>query len=255
MRQIEDHAGYTSGHRSTETPVPPLSPAAATARSTLIDYYKHRCRLARRKLTNTDIFPLLIEEVLDHCGWEIEKVTDLGADSNFKPILGQFDSKKRVIRLLDKSSPYSLDRDAARRRFTLAHELGHARLHLDLADCALFNRVFPAHQRRAQRSASSRVETEAENFAAELLMPTGAVREFFEDIFKTSDLPVQSPRARIIAPEACQAADLHNRFPDPRDLAQAAAAWRGDGARSLAAAFRVSRSAMGNRLVILGFVY
>lgn len=65
---------------------------------------------------------------------------------------------------------YRGDPDDVRTRFTIAHELGHAVLpwHLGNAECAMFN-----GQEYGRRS---RFEKEADEFAAELLLPADWVR-------------------------------------------------------------------------------
>ena len=65
-----------------------------------------------------------------------------------------------------------------RQRFTIAHEIGHDRLHRDTAQ--LFVDAAPAFFRDEQSATGlSDQEVEANAFAAELLMPDAVVRELF----------------------------------------------------------------------------
>ncbi len=64
-----------------------------------------------------------------------------------------------------------------RRRFTIAHEVGHFLLHASLPDAdSVYCRTAEV-QKRTERPADPR-EREANRFAAELLMPEEAVRDW-----------------------------------------------------------------------------
>ena len=103
----------------------------------------------------------------------------------------------------------------SRQRFTIAHELGHAQLH---SSRELFvDREFVVHFRDDNSSTGNDpLEVEANQFAAELLMPEGKVRELF--------------------------ASHHFDIDDENSL------------RSMAAEFAVSATAMAIRLSSLGLV-
>lgn len=97
-----------------------------------------------------------------------------------------FSDPNQSGRILVRSGNVRIDvnaRDAVtRRRFTIAHEIGHAVLHLDgvesgeISDSAAqFNRVATLNPREPR-------EAEADRFAAVLLMPEALVREQFENV-------------------------------------------------------------------------
>ena len=69
-------------------------------------------------------------------------------------------------------------RSPGRRRFTIAHELGHWRLHCDGADPhTRFCRSDEVGAGEAEAAAAQEIEREANRFAAALLMPERLVRE------------------------------------------------------------------------------
>jgi transcriptional regulator with XRE-family HTH domain len=91
-----------------------------------------------------------------------------------------------VIRLADRALIAANDRQSAgRQRFTIAHELGHLllshheRFHIDLGPSAEHGNP-PGHDWRSERAAN--------DFAAELLMPTILVHDAFERDESVQDL-------------------------------------------------------------------
>lgn len=69
-------------------------------------------------------------------------------------------------------------RSAGRRRFTIAHELGHWRLHCDSIEVHMrFCRSEEVGATEAEARAASTIEREANRFAAALLMPDELLRE------------------------------------------------------------------------------
>jgi len=92
------------------------------------------------------------------------------------------DNKSGYIRReLDGSFTIGLNRDDSelRQRFTLAHELGHYFLHSDLLEPGgeHFDRLYSGHNDSGVLSA--RDETQANRFAAELLMPKTQVERLW----------------------------------------------------------------------------
>lgn len=85
-----------------------------------------------------------------------EKTTDIARD-----ILAFFDSKNKLLYLHDLNHPIT------RKRFTMAHEIGHHVLHSDSSDNH-FRKVF---WRQDIVSPVDKTEAEANYFAAYLLMP------------------------------------------------------------------------------------
>jgi predicted transcriptional regulator len=69
-------------------------------------------------------------------------------------------------------------RSAGRRRFTIAHELGHWRLHSNAAGAhTRFCRSDEIGASQAEARAARQIEREANRFAAALLMPEARLRE------------------------------------------------------------------------------
>ena len=66
-----------------------------------------------------------------------------------------------------------------RQRFTLAHELGHLELHRDMITSSVHvDKNFPALMRDTRSAAGTeQIEIEANQFAAELLMPRALIEE------------------------------------------------------------------------------
>lgn len=79
----------------------------------------------------------------------------------------------------------------ARRRFTIAHELGHWRLHRDAHERAVFCRSGSIAPDTQTRAALPPAEDEANAFAAAVLMPARLVREQYvrcdRDFFRLCD--------------------------------------------------------------------
>lgn len=74
-----------------------------------------------------------------------------------------------------------------RQRFTIAHEIGHFRLH-DTGDRIHFDEDFRVYSRDGRSSlAIDSKEIEANQFAAELLMPTHLLRQDFIRVRGTED--------------------------------------------------------------------
>lgn len=109
-----------------------------------------------------------------------------------------------------------------RRRFTLAHELGHFCLHRDKV-----SQGFKDNRKTMSRTQSywDILESEANNFAAQILMPANLVLDMSEYILNASQ----------------RHGEGNYMYP-------------GDLARRLASAFVVSNSAMEYRLLNLGVV-
>lgn len=71
-----------------------------------------------------------------------------------------------------------------RKRFTMAHELGHFILHKDKLDRLLI--ISDSNQYQAD-GITEEEETEANNFAAEILMPEDKVREIFAETMQNQN--------------------------------------------------------------------
>lgn len=70
----------------------------------------------------------------------------------------------------------------SRQRFTIAHELGHFVLHRSkIGDGIKDNRLYRNHKGRANTGVTDRMETEANRFAANLLMPVSYIKNHAGD--------------------------------------------------------------------------
>jgi hypothetical protein len=114
------------------------------------------------------------ERVAARCGVNsetdlVELTERLGGSVHFAPgpaVLEILDEDRFRISLPDDAS-------ADRRRFDLAHKLGHLFLHVRLAN--------QSETKRYDESASVQVDSEADWFAFGMLMPTPALSEFASD--------------------------------------------------------------------------
>lgn len=110
----------------------------------------------------------------------IEEHDDLrslpGAPTDQGRLSGMVDPPHRTI-WVDRAEAA---RSPRRRRFTIAHEVGHWRLHVRAGAALVFDRPEDIAEIRApggDRSKLARREAEANAFARELLMPEQLVRE------------------------------------------------------------------------------
>jgi Zn-dependent peptidase ImmA (M78 family) len=84
-----------------------------------------------------------------------------------------------------------------RRRFTIAHELGHLELHRDMISASVHvDKNFPALMRDATSSTGTElIEIQANEFAAELLMPNTLMDSAF--VGRQFDIDDDAPIAEI----------------------------------------------------------
>ena len=202
-------------------------------------------RLAGRGKPNVDeFFPIDADAVVRHIGWRLEEVTVAAYSLDPREsIQGYCDQSTKTIFLsTDKI------RTPGQRRFTIAHEIGHARLHEGSPH--RHYRKFPPPSKTREKSPPSLPQEVAANvFAAELLMPGRTVRRRFKDRFGVDELWIGSAPAKKIA--ALGAFDTPQLHP----VAVAVANHTPQGERSLAAYFGVSPDAMGFRLETLRLVH
>jgi hypothetical protein len=139
--------------------------------------------------------PVPIEEIADtHLGLLVRDVEDL-ATAPGAPTLGHGQSLSGL--LLPAIGEIWVNADEgrqwpARRRFTIAHELGHWRLHRDADERAVFCRKGSIEPDPAQgRAPLPPAEDEANVFAAAVLMPSWLVHEQYirceRDFFRLCD--------------------------------------------------------------------
>jgi hypothetical protein len=125
--------------------------------------------------------PVPIEEIADtHLGLLVRDVEDLGTAPG-APALGRGQSLSGL--LLPAMGEIWVNAEEgrqwpARRRFTIAHELGHWRLHRDVEERGVFCRAATIEPQDSKaRAPLPRAEDEANVFAAVLLMPARLVQQ------------------------------------------------------------------------------
>ena len=116
---------------------------------------------------------------VDHLAEEAAGL-DVQLHGNLRALLGTPGPKLSGLLLLSEDRVYvdavEAERSTGRRRFTVAHELGHWHLHRDRGD-SHYCRPEDIGGSQDDLYALKRIESEANRFAAALLMPEAAVRE------------------------------------------------------------------------------
>lgn len=187
-------------------------------------------------LKPTTVFELL--------GYEFDEVSSLdrySEESSDNEIIGFIDKKNKYVAVSRKASP-------AVRRFTAAHELGHAILHRK-------NLQFRDRGLDGSEHSRSKLELEADRFAVFFLMPKTLVCEFFNKIFKTDRFEINNTTAFQLA--RVSLGKFLRDHSDTRDLSlrlASATVYAGRPTKSLAEIFGVSNSAMAIRIEELGLV-
>ena len=141
-------------------------------------------------------------------------VEHLGLSLNEKPLENEYSG---FLAVKEKTIVVNLRHPPARRRFTIAHEIGHYQLHRGSEDIPVFIDRAVYHRKESVAGVDHVMEMEANAYAAGLLMPEALLDEYLEDH---------------------PALDLEK----PADI------------KTLAEEFEVSRPAMEFRLINLGFV-
>jgi Zn-dependent peptidase ImmA (M78 family) len=181
-------------------------------------------------------YPVDVDRLVKDVGWRVEVVDDPGYVGPLRRAHATADRESRFV-LLSRKEP------AERRRFTLAHELGHILLHPG----TLFARSTPHSVRQNVRGGPDQrfeaIETSADRFATELLMPAKAVRRAFKNRFATISLNTS---------DAVSLFKINTR--DRYQIAQAASRCEREGHKSLCVFFGVSQSAMARRLLELEII-
>jgi hypothetical protein len=139
--------------------------------------------------------PVPVEEIADtHLGLLVRDVEDLGVAQG-APALGEGQSLSGL--LLPAVGEIWVNAEEARqwparRRFTIAHELGHWRLHRDADERAVFCRKGSIEDSTQGREPLPPAEDEANVFAAAVLMPAPLVQEQYvrceRDFFRLCDM-------------------------------------------------------------------
>ena len=173
----------------------------------MTDVYKGIDRKAQKLLEQSDALaqPVDLDQVVGHLDLSIEETPLEGEYSGFLAV------KEKTIVVNSRHSP-------VRRRFTIAHEIGHYQLHKrGRADTSVFIDRTVYFRKDDADGIDYRMEMEANVYAAGLLMPEVLLDEYLD----------KHPRLDLDKP-----ADI----------------------KTLAEEFEVSRPAMEYRLKNLGFV-
>ena len=115
-------------------------------------------------------FPINLGEVLEYCGLTLKE-----GDFKDEDLAGALARASKTIYVAEDDTPW-------RKNFTIAHELGHFKLHEDVA-----TDLFYRHQvKQLMSTDADERETQANWFAASLLMPEKPLKELWKT-FKDVD--------------------------------------------------------------------
>ena len=161
---------------------------------------------AKKLLQQSDALalPVDLNRVVEH----------LGLSLNEKPLESEYSG---FLAVKEKTIVVNLNHPSVRRRFTIAHEIGHYQLHRRSEDIPVFIDRAVYHRKESVAGVDHLMEMQANAYAAGLLMPEALLDEYLENH---------------------PALDLEK----PTDI------------KTLAEEFEVSRPAMEFRLINLGFV-
>lgn len=182
----------------------------------------------------------------------------IGYDFHLAEFLGEVHNvgtEKEIAGVIDRiGKRISVSRrfDVSTRRFTAAHELGHALLHQE----ARMHRDRPINGVRQSREPRDTMEIEADKFAAYFLMPEKLVRARFKMVFGDVDVFVLTDDTGF-ALDPGNSMDLLNARKTLRDLSRVLASadyYNGRHMNSLSAQFGVSVETMAIRIEELGLV-
>lgn len=161
---------------------------------------------AKRLLQQSDALALPVD---------LNRVVEcLGLSLNEKPLESEYSG---FLAVKEKTIVVNLNHPSVRRRFTIAHEIGHYQLHRRSEDIPVFIDRAVYHRKESAEGVDHLMEMQANAYAAGLLMPEALLDAYLE---KHPTLDLEKP------------ADI----------------------KALAEDFEVSRPAMEFRLKNLGFV-
>lgn len=152
----------------------------AAANDFLMDLWNRRASYwAMPPMNWIQFFPIDLERCVESLGLRLEEPEEIRDDAGPQSSVGAHETAG----VLDRNNHRIIIAQKFRpeyKRFTLAHELGHALLHPDVR----YHRDRPlTGGERANRVSRSPEEQEADLFGAELLMPACVVTEMFQDIY------------------------------------------------------------------------
>lgn len=221
-----------------------------TARQLLLEIWGRRGELWAPSVEPEEIFPLDVPLIIQNVlGVNVEEPEEILNGEAGVEIAGFIDRKQNKIVLAQRFK-------IQWRRFTAAHEVAHWLLHPKL----IYLRERPLTGAERANYQRSETESEADAFAAELLMPTKLVNKiFFRDFH--SPIDGRKPDDDLAfwfseaSPTKIAPSDLAGRGVQFRALGIAQAdTWRGTAILPLTDQFGVSPTAMSIRLMELGLV-
>lgn len=216
------------------------SPAEQKAYELLVEIWKNRSNLWPEGVPQDPIDMIDLSVAAMAIGYELENSEYLGDYTAREKVAGVIDRVAKRIRVSNQYPP-------AVRRFTVAHELGHALMH----DGMTMHRDHPLDGSFVSRDT---VEREADKFATYLLMPEKLVFRYFEEVFGLVPFVLDDATAFALSPSSPHRLLENN---DPRVLSRILATTeRFNGHRfvSLADRFGVSAETMAIRIEELGLV-
>lgn len=224
-----------------------LRNARARARELLVRRFEKMKDVAEEAPSAEDFFPVPLEEIVGQIGWRLEEVGALASVGALcRTVEGECDYTDHTIRVAVDEA------DERRRRFTLAHEIGHAVLHEGLGD----KRQRISSRRRVHSpgevAAFTRSEREANVFATELLMPERAVRERFRKVLGRDKVTV-SQALKIVGSKSNVDRSRRNNYAEAAGVAKEVASYLGEEG-SLRDFFEVSVDAMASRIMELRLI-
>lgn len=185
------------------------------------------------------------EVALSVLGYECRPVDSIGiwdGQNGMADVAGQIDIESKIVLVSDKFSKSA-------RKFTVAHELGHAVMHPHLG---------VQHQDKllnGSNSSRDKVEHEANRFATFFLMPAKLLRKRFEALFLTDKFELSEDTTFALAGDA--GTKLLMSIRSVREISRRLAeapSYNGRHFDPLHVQFGVSREAMAIRLEELSLV-
>jgi Zn-dependent peptidase ImmA (M78 family) len=206
-------------------------------------------------LSPDEFFPINLKKIISSVmDWNLESLADIGYDSYGQRLRGHCDYEKKLIRISFQ------DIKPGEKVFTIAHEIGHALLHTHAPRTSSVSerkRVTPRIAKANSNAQERKMEKEANIFAAELLMPEKAVRDYFFSVFGRKELWLGSMKAQQIIKNIGSTSRTSIFTPQTvKDIAPYFSDYKKTGTDpSMREFFGVSRSAMSLRLLELSLLY
>lgn len=188
------------------------------------------------------------EKAFAFLGYEIKNDLSLGAFDDYDGSIetaGTVDNVKKVVRVATKFSPPV-------QRYTLAHELGHAILHHKTMRTLHRDRGIDSRLEHPRRS---KIEVQADRFAAFFLMPRLEMKRQFKVRFHSENLVINDDVAFHIS--GIGLSELKRRYNNKREISKLFASttlYTSEPFESLNTQFKVSIEAMAIQIEELGLI-